>query len=127
MITAFLGGRVGDNPSDEVFEYFSKVKLKLYQLNILALCPLDISRDIYRSFGDEKETWELISDQLMSCNLDMALFLIQTPSGSLGDSEGSSREITKLLIDGIPIYVIQYDRELDKISFLYRVEEKDYQ
>ena len=92
MIIAFLGGAVGSNPKQEVFDFYRNVKLELYRMGFLPICPLDISEDIYWKFGDNREAWKELSRSLISA-VDLAIFMAESPAGTLKDSEGSQLEL----------------------------------
>jgi len=109
MIKAFLGGPVGPNPSEEVFDFYASAKLRLFELGFFCICPMDISRSIYETFGDKAHLWEELSDLLLTPKLDVALFAESSPGGDLWASKGSQREIKLCQERDIPVLIFNFE------------------
>lgn len=106
MIVAFLGGPVGPKPTEEVFSFYRRVKSILFTYGFLCICPMDISESLYRDFGDNTSVWKSLSKALLA-GVDIAIFVEESPSGTLQGSKGSQEEIELCLKRGIPVLICE--------------------
>ena len=106
MITAFLGGPVGPNPTRTLFSFYRRVKSILFTQGFLCICPLDISESLYVDFGDNIPVWKNLSKTLLE-GVDVAIFVEESPTGTLEGSKGSQEEIEFCLQRGIPVLICE--------------------